>query len=160
MKYPKFKIFNSKEKEEFVSKLREQFGIEEINGKLLQRGAERIFLYTGYLDKQEIIQLERNLPVERIGIYFSKIFSPTGEIRLSLEGTQIMKNQIKKNIFELSEEQLDEWMKGRELNLKIPKEMRGFVIMKYKNKFLGCGKASAEKISNFIPKNRRLKEKS
>ena len=31
--------------------------------------------------------------------------------------------------------------------------------MKYKDNFLGTGKASENKISNFIPKNRRLKEK-
>ena len=49
-------------------------------------------------------------------------------------------------------------MKGSELNLK--SGMKGFVIIKYKNEFLGTGKASEEKISNFIPKNRRLKEKS
>ncbi len=37
---------------------------------------------------------------------------------------------------------------------------KGFVVIKFKNDFLGCGKASAEKITNFIPKNRRLKERS
>jgi len=31
--------------------------------------------------------------------------------------------------------------------------------MKYKNDFLGTGKASENKIGNFIPKNRRLKHK-
>lgn len=157
MKYPKFKIFTEKEKEDFLKKLKGQFGIEKIEGMLLQRGAERVFLYSGEMRKADIINLENNLPVERVGIYFAKIFQPTGEIRLSIEGTQMLKEQIKKNIFELNEEQLDEWMKGRELNLS--SGMKGFVIMKYKNDFLGCGKASQEKISNFIPKNRRLKEK-
>ena len=33
----------------------------------------------------------------------------------------------------------------------------GFLAMKQKDDFLGTGKASAEKIGNFIPKNRRLK---
>lgn len=36
----------------------------------------------------------------------------------------------------------------------------GFVVIKFKDDFLGCGKSSAEKITNFIPKSRRLKEKS
>lgn len=40
------------------------------------------------------------------------------------------------------------------------KPNKGFVIMKYKNDFLGTGKASENKITNFIPKNRRLREKS
>jgi len=49
-------------------------------------------------------------------------------------------------------------MKGQELNLKSGK--KGFVIMKYNDDFLGSGKASEEKIGNFIPKTRRLKEKN
>ena len=49
-------------------------------------------------------------------------------------------------------------MMGSELNIK--SGMKGFVIMKYKDELLGTGKASEEKISNFIPKNRRLREKS
>ena len=49
-------------------------------------------------------------------------------------------------------------MKGNELEIQTGK--KGFLIIKYKNDFLGCGKASEPKITNFIPKNRRLKEKS
>ncbi|MCH8325462.1 MAG: hypothetical protein IIB83_02685, partial [Bacteroidetes bacterium] len=67
------------------------------------------------------------------------------------------KNQIKKNIFELNKEQAELWMKGSELNISTGK--KGFLIMKYKDNFLGSGKASAEKIGNFIPKSRRLKNK-
>jgi len=47
-------------------------------------------------------------------------------------------------------------MKGNELEIKTGK--KGFLIMKYKNNFLGCGKASELKIGNFIPKSRRLKK--
>jgi len=32
--------------------------------------------------------------------------------------------------------------------------------MKYENDMLGTGKASEEKITNFIPKSRRLKDKT
>ena len=47
--------------------------------------------------------------------------------------------------------------RGCELGgLKIKK---GFVIMKCEDDFLGTGKASENKIGNFIPKNRRLKYK-
>jgi len=47
-------------------------------------------------------------------------------------------------------------MKGQDLQIKTGK--RGFFVMKYKDDFLGCGKASQEKIGNFIPKSRRLKK--
>ena len=48
-------------------------------------------------------------------------------------------------------------MKGHELPIKTGKH--GFLIMKHGEDFLGTGKASEEKIGNFIPKNRRLKER-
>ena len=48
-------------------------------------------------------------------------------------------------------------MKGHELPIKTGK--RGFLIMKHGEDFLGAGKASENKIGNFIPKNRRLKER-
>lgn len=152
------KIFNKNQKKEIENKLREQFGILEIPGEILQRGKERLFLYQGNLSPRMIENLDRGrLNIERVGVYFGKIVENIGEIRLSIEGTQLLKDQIKKNIFELNEEQMEEWMKGRELLIKTGK--KGILIMKYEKDFLGCGKASEEKITNFIPKNRRLKEK-
>ncbi len=155
--YNPLKILNTNEKKEIENKLKAQFGIKSIPGILLKRGAERIFLYQGEFTKQEIKKLDYiKINVERVGVYFCKF--QNNEIRLSIEGAQILKNQITKNIFELDEEQAEAWMKGNELNVKTG--VKGFMIMKYKEDFLGCGKASEEKITNFIPKNRRLKEKN
>jgi NOL1/NOP2/fmu family ribosome biogenesis protein len=73
-----------------------------------------------------------------------------------MEGTQLLKEQITRNIFEIeNEKDLEIWMHGSELNIKTG--MSGFIVIKYKNDFLGCGKASENKIGNFIPKSRRLK---
>ena len=192
------KILSEKEKKEIEQKLNEQFGISRIPGKIVSRGKERLFLYSGSLDDKEIRDLEKSVFVERIGIYFAKL-EENGEIRLSIEGTQILGKQIKKNMVEIDEKLMEQWMKGSEIlfedneksltvknsvgvgeqldfeNLKIinnevglrvgrginseVKKPKGFVIIRYKDEFLGTGKASEEKISNFIPKNRRLKEK-
>ena len=149
------KIFTSKEKEKLVEQLSKQFGIKKVDGIISMRGRERLFLFQGILNEKQIHEIESTIPIERVGIYFGKDIN--GQIRLSIEGVHILKNQITKNIFELNEEQLDLWMKGNELNIKSGKN--GFVIMKYKDNFLGTGKASEEKITNFIPKNRRLKER-
>ena len=150
------KILNSKEKKEITKKLNEQFGVEHIQGALVKSGQDRIFFFSGEISEREIHELEREVPIERVGVYFARILNDFP--KLSIEGTQILKEQIKKNIFELNKEQLDDWMKGRDLQIK--SEQRGFFVMKYKNDFLGCGKISAEKISNFIPKARRLKSKT
>ena len=152
------KVLNDKEKEKIVEKLNGQFGIIEVPGKIVMRGKERLFLYSGNLDDEEMEKLESLVFIERAGIYFAKIEEPNEDIRLSIEGTQILGNQIKKNIFEIPENLVDDWMKGHELNVQ--SGMKGFVVMKFKDEFLGTGKASENKIGNFIPKNRRLKEKT
>ena len=52
--------------------------------------------------------------------------------------------------------------RGRELgrDKSVKQKLHGFLIMKYKDDLLGTGKASENKITNFIPKSRRLKERS
>ncbi len=153
---PDFKIFSIVEKEEIVEKLRVQFGIERLDGLIVARGTERLFLYQGDLSPKDISDLENmRMNIERCGIYFAKIHR--GDVRLSIEGVYALKDQIKLNIYDLTESEAQKWMEGSELNVSCG--MRGFVVMKYKNYFLGCGKASAEKIGNFVPKNRRLKIK-
>ena len=149
-------ILKDFEKNKILGMLNEQFGVENIPGILLQRGAERIFLYTGDLNLNGIMELEETLPVERVGVYFGKFIDD--KFRLSLEGTQMVQNQIKKGVFELDDGQVESWMSGSELNVETG--FKGILAMKYKKDFLGCGKASALKIGNFIPKNRRLKLKS
>jgi len=148
-------ILNKHEKQEILNKLKNQFGISKLPGILLRRGAERIFLFQGSLTHKEIKELEHIVPIERAGIYFGK--QQGHEIRLSIDGVHLLKQQISKNTFELSKNQVDQWMHGSELNIKPGK--KGFVIMTHKEDFLGTGKASEEKITNFIPKSRRLKYK-
>ena len=149
-------FFNEKQERNFLNKLKKQFGILEIPGILIKRGKERIFLFEGNLSKGEIKKLERSIPIERMGVYFGKEFDDG--VRLSIEGVHILENQITDGVFELNEDQAQRWMEGQELNIKTGK--KGYLIMKYKNDFLGCGKASELKIGNFIPKNRRLKIKT
>lgn len=147
------KILNKKEKQNILNKLEKEFGIKEINGLLLMKGSERIYLFQGSLSSYELNNLGEEIFIERIGIYFGK---KMGEgIRLSIEGVQLLKDQITKNIFDLNYEQVQDWMKGQELLIETGK--KNFLVMRYKEDLVGCGKASDKKIGNYIPKNRRLK---
>ena len=157
----KFHILNKKETQKILSLLSQQFGVKNIPGILIKRGVEKIFFFQGDFTERDLKQLENYTQIERIGLYFAKIFQDKkGQeyIRLSIEGSQILSNQITKNIFELNESQSKKWMQGEELLIKTRK--KGFLIMKYKDDFLGTGKASEEKIGNFIPKSRRLKSRN
>lgn len=156
-KFIPLEILNSNEKREIENKLKFQFGIEKIPGVILKRGKERLFLFSGDIKMGEIKDIEKIIVVERVGFYFAKIVEGEDAIRLSIEGSQILQGQIKKNIFEINDKQAEDWMNGRDLQIKTGE--RKFLIIKNNEDFLGCGKASTEKIGNFIPKNRRLKSK-
>ena len=153
-------ILSNQETQEILSKLNKQFGIQKLpeNSVLIKIGKEKIFLFNGNFSEEQIKNLEKITFIERIGIYFAKIFLPTNEIKLSIEGTQTLKNQITKNIFEINNEQLENWMRGEELNIQTG--LKGIVVIKYKDNLLGCGKASENKIGNFMPKSRRLRSKN
>jgi len=151
------KFFNKQEKEKFIKKLNEQFGIEDLPFDIAKLGKERIIVFSGNISEKEILELDRVARIEGVGVYFAKIDEKTQDLRLSIEGVQLIQSQITKNIFELEEKQAEQWMMGQEINITTGK--KGFFIMKYKDDFLGTGKISAEKISNFIPKSRRLKYK-
>ena len=151
-------ILSNQETKEILSKLNEQFGIQKIPGRLIKIGKERIFLFNGDFSDEQIKNLEKIVFIEKIGIYVGAIFLPTDEIRLSIEGTQIFKDQITKNLFEINEEKFGNWMQGEELNIQTG--LKGIIVIKYRNNFLGCGKASENKIGNFIPKSRRLRSKN
>ena len=152
------KILNTKEKKAVENKLYEQFGIPEVSDKIIMMGKDKMFLFSWSFNERQIKKLEKITLIERIGAYFAKIDERTKDIRLSIEGSQILGLKAKKNIFEINEDQTMEWMKGRELRIRTGK--KGFLILKYKNDFLGTGKASEEKIGNFIHKSRRLKDSS
>lgn len=155
MKTQKIKIFSQSEKQRILNKLNEQFGINELSGTITMLGSERIFLFQGDFTEKQIQKLSNTIPIERTGFYFAK--EQNDAIRLSLDAAHLLKEQITKNIFELNQEQAEQWLHGNELNIET--NLRGFIILKYKEDLIGTGRASENKITNFIPKNRRLRSK-
>ncbi len=146
------KPLTTSEKKKITEQLNNQFGIKEINAQLFLFGKEKIRLYTGALSREELIQMDKELRIENIGLYFAK--QENDGFRLTLDGVQLFKREITKNIIELNDIQAKEWLKGYELDIKTD---RGWKILKHKNEFLGCGKSTEQKITNFVPKERRIK---
>ncbi len=146
------KPLTSSDKKKILEQLNKQFGIKELPYLLIQFGKEKLRIYTGNLSKEELYHLDNEARIETIGLYFAKW--ENNELRLTLDGVQFLKSQITKNILELNDKQADEWLKGNDLDIKTE---TGWKILKYDNEFLGCGKSTGEKISNFVPKERRIK---
>ncbi len=144
------KILNRKEIKEIFSKIKEQYGIEDIELEyvFLRNNEDKIFIAN-----RDIGRIDFNkIKINNIGLYFCAI--ENDEVRLTVEGTQIIGKQATKNVVELNSEQVKEWFKGNDIELI--KEINGFVILKYNNDFLGSGKYKNNKIINFLPKERRI----
>jgi len=146
------KPLTSTDKKKIIEQLNKQFGITELPYLVIQFGKEKLRLYSGILSKEELYFLDREIRIENIGLYFAKW--ENDEIRLSIDGVQLLKNQITKNILELNDNQANEWLRGIDLNIKTD---NGWKIIKHNNELLGCGKSTGERITNFMPKERRIK---
>jgi len=95
--------------------------------------------------------LQGKLRIERAGIYFGQ--EAHGELRLSIEGSQIIGPHAKKNVIELTAHQRDEWMLGKDVQLSGEHEQT-FHIVKCGEDFMGCGKYKAGILQNYVPKER------
>ncbi len=145
-------FIKSKEKKKIVEKLQEKYGISELPYLLIKSGKEKTRAFSGNLNKEEIQKLSEIARIEVMGLY---IIKEEHDLRLSLDATHLLKEQISKNIIEINEEQAMSWMKGQDLEIKVPRET---VVIKYGDSFLGCGKSNGEKIFNYVPKDRRAKK--
>ena len=115
---------------------------------------------TKLLQAIAIVELARsgwveNININKLGLYFGKI--EHNEIRLSIEGSQIVGEKATKNILEISKEDSREWLRG--FDLETNENLSGFVIIKNNNDFYGTGKIKEGRILNFVPKGRKLKSK-
>ena len=137
--------------------------IKEILALIKSQWNSDIKLDYGFLkdnnDKLYIVNKEfANLPLEKlrinkIGMYFGQLLH--NELRLSIEGSQIIGPTAKKNILEISKEQARDWLKG--IDLETEEKLKGFILIKHKKDFMGTGKIKNKKVLNFVPKGRRIR---
>ena len=146
------KPLTSTDKKRIVEQLTKQFGITQIPYLIIQFGKEKLRAYSGNLSKEELYYLDRELRIENIGLYFAK--QEKDGIRLTLDGIQLFKDQISKNILELDNEQAEQWLRGNDLPISSDNSWK---VLRHKDEFLGCGKSTGERISNFMPKERRIR---
>lgn len=113
-----------------------------------QSAKNDLFLVTTDITKIDT----RKLRINSVGLYIGEL--KHGELRLSIEGSQLIGPHATKNVVELDPKELREWLRGEDL----AKETRatGFVILKSGDDYAGTGKVKEGRILNFVPKARRL----
>ena len=144
------KILNTKEIKHIHSMLEKEFGFhKKLDYVFLMNNKNRLYMINKDFSKIDSSKIRIN----SMGMYFGE--TRDGEIRLSIEGSQLIGKDCSKSILELSDKEAREWLKGIDLDKEL--DDKGYVLIKHNNDFLGCGKAVEKKVLNFVPKNRRLR---
>src|SRR3990167_7622870 len=143
---PELKFLNSKETKEILKLIEEQWGAKlKLDYTFAKNSKNRVFIVNKDINKIDFSKLRIN----SIGMYFCDL---ENEIRLSIEGSQIIGPKATKNVVEVSEEQTKKWMKGGDLEIEDKGNCNGFVIIKHENDFLGTGKFKEYRILNYVSK--------
>jgi len=160
----KIQILDRAKKKKFIAGL-SNLGLKKIPQLLIKTGKERIRAYSGNLSNEEIMDIWRLLPIEGIGLYVGKeMINRNGvrEVRLSLEGLHLWKEQLTERVFVLTEGQEEDWFLGKNIELddsQIGKISDGFVSVNAGEDFVGTGKIGngGKTLFGFLPKERRRK---
>lgn len=151
MNLGKFEVLNSKSAKEVSNLLRQQWGYEEKPDCGFLRKENDIFLITKDIGKIDLGALN----VNSIGLYFGELRHE--QLRLSIEGSQIVGKKAKKNVAEIGGTQLKRWLSGEDLEATGTScEDNSYAIIKHGSDFFGCGRIKEGKLLNFVPKARRL----
>jgi NOL1/NOP2/fmu family ribosome biogenesis protein len=149
----KFTILNRKEIKVITSKIKEQWD-SEFDFKdyvVLKNDKEKIFI-----SNHDVFNLDfSKIGVNAVGLYIAEL---ERDIRLSIEGSQLVGPTAKKNIVELNDDEAIQWFKG--IDLSKPGDFSGFVIVKHGSDFLCTGKYRDGMLLNFCPKTRRINPSS
>ena len=143
------KFIKSGEKKRILAELEEKFGITELPGIMLETGKEKIRVFSGTMTRDEILELRGIANVEAIGLYLIK---REKALRLSLDAPHML--DVKKSFFEINDEQFKDWIRGKDLDLKIKP---GIYVVKHNEDLLGCGVSNGTVVFNFMPKERRIR---
>ena len=136
-------------KKPILKLLEKQFGIKEkLNYTILKNNENKLFIVNN--KASEIDQKE--LRINSLGLYFASL--ENNELRLSIEATQMFGKKADKNVLNLNEGQLKQYMLGK--NITVDNNNNTLVILKYKDDFIGCAKQKDFKVINFLPKERRV----
>jgi len=111
-----------------------------------------------WLASKEFTNLDLNkLKINSIGLYFGRL-KVEEKIALSIEGCQLIGRTAKRNIVEIDDENTVRFMEGFDVKIKEKTDCEddNFVLIKYKNDFVGTGILRQNTVENILPKSRRL----
>ncbi len=156
----KLEILSKKDKDKLSNFLEQAYGLGLPRCQIIQSSKERLRIFTGDLSERELMILANTIRIETIGTYLAFIKKEDNEkdseFRLSFDSSFIFKDATK-NILDLDEEQMKLWISGQDLVAEKISSTYPFMLLRYKEEIIGCGKLTQNKILNFVPKERRIR---
>ena len=148
-------FFGGGDRKKLLQELNEKYGIVDPGFLFLETGKQKIRAFSGSMNRDEIVHLSENVRIELIGTYFAREDEMIG-LRLSFDAPYLKGVEVSKGIAELTDEEVELWMRGDSLIKEIP---LGVYVMKHNEDFLGCGYSTGKKILNYIPRERQNRSK-
>ncbi len=144
------KIMARKEVKALKALIKGQWGADfEPDCVFLKSREDDIFLASRELFDVGLSELR----MDSFGLYLGQL--KRGELRLGIEGSQVIGPLAAKNVVELSFSEMREFFHGVEIEME--KSGEGYVILRHGNDFIGCSRFKEGKLLNFTPKVRRVK---
>jgi NOL1/NOP2/fmu family ribosome biogenesis protein len=147
-----FTPLKSKEAKDILNLIDRQWGgtLDLEGHALFQNRKDNLYLASRDVGRVDLARLR----VTAIGCYIGEY--KHGELRPSIEGSQLIGPTATRNVADLDAAETQAWMRGED----IPKEgsWNGFVIVRHGRNYLGSGKCKDGKLLNYVPKTRRLAE--
>lgn len=145
----KLKILNTKQIKSIKKAIKKQWNADvELDYAFLMNEKGKIFIVNRKIGSMDFSKLNIN----NLGLYFGEL--KVTDLRLSIEGSQMIGPFARKNIISIDNKQAEEWMQGDDIDVK-NKDVQGFIIIKHSKDFLGSGKHKKGRILNYVPKERR-----
>ncbi len=142
------KPLNSKEIRHLKGLLKEQYGYEEDLSYVFLKKEDNIFLVNKDVERIDLSKLRLNT----VGFYFGELRHD--KLRLSRDGAQMIGPHAKINVFAIDKEQVKAYYRGEDI--PHPDAENGvFVILKYGDDYIACGRCKAGVVQNFLSKTYR-----
>jgi len=119
---------------------------------IFSSGEDKIWIAT-----KEVFNLKGTLRTNSMGLYIGKL-KRGDKINLSVEGIQLLAKDANKNIVRVDEDNMKRFMRGSDISdfEKLNCEIENFVLVKYKEDFVGVGILNEDKVKNLLPKSKRI----
>jgi len=146
-----YKILDKNQRASILSGLEERFGLDQnlFDPFLLFEATKGRIFITSQIPHEAL-----KYYIQTLGQLFCRLDAST---KPSTNMIQIFGKHATKNVLELEKSNAQNAITGFDLETKESNCSDGYVILKYKSFFLGCGLLKEGKLKNMIPKAKRIR---